>query len=941
MITIYVDNVPYHVKEDQNLLAACLSIGFNVPYFCWHPALHSVGACRQCAVKVFRDERDTRGRVVMSCMTAATDGLRCSIDDPEAKSFRAGVIEWLMLNHPHDCPICDEGGECHLQDMTVLTGHVYRRTRFKKRTHLNQNLGPFLNHEMNRCIECYRCVRFYRDYAGGRDFNVFSIHDNVYFGRFEDGALESPFAGNLVEICPTGVFTDKTFKQHPTRKWDLQTAPSICAQCSLGCNTIVGERYGKVRRVLNRYNSEVNRYFLCDRGRYGYDFVNSPRRLRLPAVAGRDLIPDGAAPSGTGLDLSVTEGGEPRAPGATPEAKRAVVKQAVDYVREVLSKSRRTIGIGSATASLESNFALRSLVGVQNFCDGMSEHNHLLMKTAAEILKRGPAKCLSLAEVEKADVVLVLGEDVGNIAPLVELSLRQTVRNRPELVVGETLDIPNWDDRAVREAVQGKKAPLFVATPYPVSIDEIAVRSFRGAPDEIARLGFAIANAVSPHNAPEVPGLDERIHVFAETIAGSLSLASRPVIVAGTSLRNESVLKAAANVAAALCDVGKKDVGLFLITPEANSTGVALYEGMGIHQAVAEVERGAADTVIIMENDLARRLDPDSFRILFEKAEHTIVLDYLRNPTTENAEVVLPTATSPESSGTIVNNEGRAQRFYAAVNPDEIINASWKWLNLIGNPHYDGTIVWDSLDSIVEAIAKQVPALQPIRSLAPLAHEVKPGLKVPRQSHRASGRTASTAFLSVHEPRPPVDLDSPLSFSMEGEADRARIPSPLISRLWAPHWNSVQALSRFEEEVDGPLRGGDPGVRLFEPELQAVPVYYEDIPEWLEPEPGMLFVVPHHHVFGSERTSSFSPAVAQRIPVRYVAISPKTAEELGAVEGQRIELEIDKVHTELPVKIVAGMAEGVCAIPFGLPDMEGYSAVPTWGRLSVGAKAGV
>ena len=143
MPTIYVDGKPYKVPEGQNLLHACLSLGFDIPYFCWHPAMHSVGACRQCAVKLFKDENDTKGKIVMSCMTLARDGTRISIDDPDAVRFRKTAIEWLMLNHPHDCPVCDEGGECHLQDMTEMCGHVYRRTRFKKRTYRNQYLGPF------------------------------------------------------------------------------------------------------------------------------------------------------------------------------------------------------------------------------------------------------------------------------------------------------------------------------------------------------------------------------------------------------------------------------------------------------------------------------------------------------------------------------------------------------------------------------------------------------------------------------------------------------------------------------------------------------------------------------------------------------------------------------------------------------------------------------
>ncbi|HEX7432170.1 MAG TPA: 2Fe-2S iron-sulfur cluster-binding protein, partial [Anaerolineaceae bacterium] len=273
MPTIYIDHQPYEVREGLNLLQAVLELGINLPYFCWHPAMGSVGACRQCAVKQFRDANDTRGRIVMACMTPAADHTYLSIEDLEAHEFRSSVTEWMMENHPHDCPVCDEGGECHLQDMTVMTGHNYRRFRGKKRTFNNQDLGPFVNHEMNRCIQCYRCVRFYRDFAGGRDLDTFALHDTVFFGRDKDGVLESEFSGNLVEVCPTGVFTDKTFKKHYTRKWDLQTAPSICVNCSIGCNTIPGERYGMLRRIRNRYNGDINGYFLCDRGRYGYEFV--------------------------------------------------------------------------------------------------------------------------------------------------------------------------------------------------------------------------------------------------------------------------------------------------------------------------------------------------------------------------------------------------------------------------------------------------------------------------------------------------------------------------------------------------------------------------------------------------------------------------------------------------------------------------------------------
>ena len=323
-VTIFIDDQPYQVSTKDNLLAGVLSQKLNLPYFCWHPSMGSVGACRQCAVMQFQDETDQRGRMVMACTTPVTDGMRISIKHTEASEFREQVIAAMMTNHPHDCPVCAEGGECHLQDMTVMTGHSVREYQGSKRTFTNQYLGELVGHEMNRCITCYRCTRFYNDYAGGKDFGVYGSKNQVYFGRQSDGALESEFSGNLVEVCPTGVFTNKVFSSHYTRKWDLQSAPSICSHCSVGCNVSIGERYGSVRRVLNRYNADINGYFLCDRGRFGIGFVNGEQRIK-------------------------------QVKGIAQQSPLALSK--LD-VAKVLSHFRQKsfIGIGSARASLEANF---------------------------------------------------------------------------------------------------------------------------------------------------------------------------------------------------------------------------------------------------------------------------------------------------------------------------------------------------------------------------------------------------------------------------------------------------------------------------------------------------------------------------------------------------------------------------------------------------------
>ncbi|MEW5744075.1 MAG: NADH-quinone oxidoreductase subunit NuoG [Nitrospirota bacterium] len=796
MAIIYIDSKPYEVKDGQNLLHACLSLGFDIPYFCWHPALHSVGACRQCAVKQFRDERDEKGRIVMACMTPAADGTRISIDDPEAKAFRKSVIEWLMVNHPHDCPVCDEGGECHLQDMTLMAGHTSRRFRFRKRSYPNQYLGPLLSHEMNRCIQCYRCVRFYRDYAGGRDLEVFALRDRVFFGRSEDGALRNEFSGNLVEICPTGVFTDKTFKKHYTRKWDLQTAPSICVQCGVGCNTIPAERYRKLRRIRNRYNGEVNRYFLCDRGRYGYEFVNSDQRVREPTAR------------------SVTDHNEASGTGARPgKEERMTAETAVRSVAALLASGARTIGIGSPRASLEANFALRMLVGPEHFYRGISDRDTRMVSLIIDILENGPARSPSLRDVESADAILVLGEAVADTAPVLSLALRQAVRQR-QFEIAKRLRIPLWDDGAVRAAAQDEKSPLFLVTPHPTKLRDIAALSYQAEPDDIARLGFALAHELDNELSP-VEGLDDAMRTHAAVMAQALMNAKRPLVVSGTGCGSEAVIRAAANVAWALC-TGEKSAGLSFVVPECNTFGLGLIGGGSLNEAFTAARQGRVDAVVILENDLFLRADNDAVDSFFKNAGHTIVIDHTMTPTASRAGVVLPAAAFAEADGTLVNLEGRAQRFYQVFVPDGIIQESWRWLrDIMAAAGRAEVREWKGLDAVIASLTEALPLFGPVRDIAPPAGFRIAGMRIPRQSHRNSGRTAIVANETVFEPRPPGDPDSPLAFTMEGFPGMP--PPALIPRFWAPGWNSPQAVIKFQSEVDGPLRGGDPGRRLIEP----------------------------------------------------------------------------------------------------------------------------
>jgi NADH-quinone oxidoreductase subunit G len=905
LATIYIDNKPYEVRDGQNLLHACLSLGFDIPHFCWHPALHSVGACRQCAVKLFRDETDQRGRIVMSCMTPAVNGTRLSIDDPGAKEFRASNIEWLMTNHPHDCPLCDEGGECHLQDMTVMTGHVYRRFRFRKRTYVNQDLGPFVNHEMNRCIQCYRCVRFYRDYAGGRDFNVFASHNSVYFGRHQDGILESEFSGNLVEVCPTGVFTDKTLKKHYTRKWDMQTAPSVCVHCGVGCNTIAGERYGTLRRIWNRYNREVNSYFLCDRGRYGYEFVNSEGRLRHPLLRQKGSAGEKMTEQLDGVKILQTIS--------------AFINRGGSNV----------IGIGSPRASCETNFALLKCVGPGNFFSGLGEKDHRLIPMILQILAKGPARPPSIKDVEESDAVFILGEDISNTAPRLALALHRSVRQKP-MAIAQKLHIPYWDDAAVREAIQDEKGPLFVATPAKTRLDTLAISAFRAAPDELARLGFAVASALR-EKAPSPPDLTEDMKTRVELIAQALRDAERPLVISGTALGDEAVIQAAANVAWALCASGKK-ASLYCVTPECNSLGLGLFGGRPLEEAAKILESKSADTLIIVENNLYRRAAPDLMNRILGAAKHVIVIDHLENATTAGADVVLPATTFAEGSGTYVSSEGRAQRYYRVFDPGGNIRESWRWIQDImtatENFHAQS---WQNLDEVTAAMGEDIPVLKLVRDGFPGADFRMVGQKIPRQPHRYSGRTAMTAHVDVHEPKPPDDHDSALAFSMEGFAGEP--PPALIPRFWAPGWNSVQSVNKFEDDVGGPLRGGDPGICLLNAEDVIKPSYFQGVaPLKRAPNRREVLAVPVYYVFGSEELSARAPGIAGLIPAPHIALNPVDAKICGSGDGRTVGISLPGGNLRFPVRIDQSLPPGVTGIPAGLPGLAGI-ILPAWGVL--------
>lgn len=397
MPKLIIDNITVEVAEGVTVLEAAQSVGIPIPHFCWHPALGKAGACRVCAVKLL--DGPVKG-IQMSCMLQAQDGMVVSTTDEEAMAMRQQVIEWLMINHPHDCPVCDEGGECQLQDFTIAGGHGLRRYTGKKRTHNNQYLGSTIEHEMNRCIQCYRCVRFYQEFAGGTDFGVMGSAQRIYYGRVKDGQLESPFAGNLVDICPTGVFTDKTARFR-ARYWDYDMAPSICPHCSLGCNTIPAARYRELLKIVARRNDAVNGWFICDKGRFADHGVNDPDRPRQPMVDDRKVDWDEALDS---LLRSIKEIGKMY--GAESLA--------------VVGSSRLSMEAASLLHGLQSSLSAGVL------CYFVDEQQMERAAAVVDQLQKGNSA--SMADVQAADLIAIVGCDLLEEGPMMALAVRQAWR---------------------------------------------------------------------------------------------------------------------------------------------------------------------------------------------------------------------------------------------------------------------------------------------------------------------------------------------------------------------------------------------------------------------------------------------------------------------------------------------------------------------------------
>ncbi|KAJ0042430.1 hypothetical protein Pint_18262 [Pistacia integerrima] len=390
-IEVFVDGYPVKIPKGFTVLQACEVAGVDIPRFCYHSRLSIAGNCRMCLVEVEKSPKP-----VASCAMPALPGMKIKTDTPVAKKAREGVMEFLLMNHPLDCPICDQGGECDLQDQSMAFGSDRGRFTEMKRSVVDKNLGPLVKTVMTRCIQCTRCVRFATEVAGVQDLGMLGRGSGEEIGTYVEKLMTSELSGNVIDICPVGALTSKPFA-FKARNWELKGTESIDVTDAVGSNIRIDSRGPEVLRITPRLNEDINEEWISDKTRFCYDGLKR-QRLNDPMIRGAD-----------------------------GRFKAMSWRDALAVVAEVAHqvKPEEIVGIAGKLSDAESMMALKDFLNKMGSNNVWCEGNG--MQTSAD-LRSGYIMNTSISGLEKADLFLLVGTQPRVEATMVNARIRKTVR---------------------------------------------------------------------------------------------------------------------------------------------------------------------------------------------------------------------------------------------------------------------------------------------------------------------------------------------------------------------------------------------------------------------------------------------------------------------------------------------------------------------------------
>jgi NADH-quinone oxidoreductase subunit G len=668
-LKLEVDGKPVEVPHGSTVMDATNKLGVYVPHFCYHKKLSIAANCRMCLVEV-----EKAPKPLPACATPVTDGMKVWTHSPAAKKAQNGVMEFLLINHPLDCPICDQGGECQLQDLAVGYGASSSRYTEVKRVVLRKELGPLVAaEEMSRCIQCTRCVRFGQEIAGIMELGLAGRGENAEIVSFVGRAVESELSGNMIDICPVGALTSEPFR-YTARTWELSRRKSVSPHDAFGANLVVQVKQNRVMRVLPLENEAINECWLSDKDRFSYEGLNSADRLQHPMI---------------------------RKNGQWQEVDW---HEAMEFVAAGL-KGKDVGVLASPHSTLEELF----LAGKLGTADFRLRHSDFYPRQGA------PWLGMPITEVEKLDRVLVIGSFLRKESPLIAQRLRQAAKRRGQIHMLHSVD----DDWLMPIASRRIVPPSELVS-------------------AIATFGEALKGG---NNAAVLIGAWAEQHPQASQIHAA---------------------------AQALAQVTNAKVGF--IGEAANSVG-GYIAGLPSGGTVADVLQKKAIVVLGAEPELDCA-DPQAALVGLRDAEFVVQLSPWRIGL-DYAQAVLPIAPFTETAGTFVNIEGRAQSFYATVNPLGETRPGWKVLRVIGSFLGRHEMEFDSIDEVRRAcLGGKDPA-------ALLSNRIADA----RAGSAPDGGIQRIADVPMYFADPLARRSPPLQKTKEAQPPRAWMNSRLLQQL--------------------------------------------------------------------------------------------------------------------------------------------------------------
>ncbi|CAN7346976.1 NADH-quinone oxidoreductase subunit NuoG [Polaromonas sp. LjRoot131] len=658
MVEIELDGQKVEVLEGSTVMHAAEKAGTYIPHFCYHKKLSIAANCRMCLVDV-----EKAPKPMPACATPVTQGMIVRTKNDKAIKAQKGVMEFLLINHPLDCPICDQGGECQLQDLAVGYGGSESRYEEEKRVVFHKDVGPLISmQEMSRCIHCTRCVRFGQEVAGVMELGMSHRGEHAEIETFVGMSVDSELSGNMIDICPVGALTSKPFR-YSARTWELSRRKSVSPHDSTGANLIVQVKSNKVMRVVPLENEDVNECWIADRDRFSYEALNGDERLTSPMLK---------------------QGGE---------WKAVDWQTALEYVANGLKQIKADHGAGSMGTLASPHSTLEELYLAASLMRGLGSENIDYRLRNAEFSTPSAIRWLgtSIASLSQLQRVLVVGSNLRKDHPLFAQRIRQAVRKGGALsTINSTAELASAEAWAM-----------------PVANTLLA------APEAWAQALADVAAAIAADKGVAAPAAGNATDA-AKAIAKSLLGGERKAILLGNAAAHHA--KASSLLALANWIAAQTGATVGYLTEAANTVGAqlagALPAGKGLN--AGQMLDGQLKAVILLNNE------PEFDSAAGARAKSTLNAAQMvvtLSPFKANmgfSDVLLPIAPFTETPGTFVNAEGRMQGFHAVVKPLGDTRPAWKVLRVLANlldlPGFDFESSQDVLKQVAGADAAQLPA---------------------------------------------------------------------------------------------------------------------------------------------------------------------------------------------------------------------------------------